>query len=382
MLTADRQGSVLTGPAVRASPGRGRLIPGRGRLSGGRLGGLMVLAAAAAGCAGGVNHPGAVQPGATASEPPSAAARPVTITSASPPTTVVPVDSEPPVAGPPLPAPAGLAPFVSPSAAGEGVWRPAGRFVLGRPALYETELRAPGSGSWAGLAWMDTRLLAARLYSGSDQSPGPGAWQYTAAIQPPAASTLVAAFNGGFKMPAAEGGYYTQGTWAVPARPGAASLVIYSDGTARVGAWGTDVSMTGNVVAVRQNLHLLVSGGQPASDAGAVGDWGATLGQVSSTWRSGLGQTASGALVYVVGPGLDPLALAELLIRAGAVNAMELDINPEWTVMVTYTPPAAGLAAPSNGTDLLPGTMQGPSTFFDSRWARDFITLSARSGRA
>jgi hypothetical protein len=49
---------------------------------------------------------------------------------------------------------------------------------------------------------------------------------------------------------------------------------------------------------------------------------------------------------------------------------------------VTYDPPAGALAAPSNGSKLLPSTVQGPSTFFDaSSWDRDFITMSARSGR-
>ena len=57
---------------------------------------------------------------------------------------------------------------------------------------------------------MDTHLLAARLYSGS-KSPGGGPYRYTAPIQPTQAATLVAAFNGGFMMPAAGGGYYTQG---------------------------------------------------------------------------------------------------------------------------------------------------------------------------
>jgi hypothetical protein len=141
------------------------------------------------------------------------------------------------------------------------------------------------------------------------------------------AVTLVAAFNGGFKMPVAEGGYYTQGTWVVPPRTGAATLVIQSDGTATLGAWGRDVRMTQNVVAVRQNLHLLVAVGRPAPDAGIVADWGATVGGLSSTWRSGLGVTRSGALVYVSGPELDPLSLADLLIRAGAIRGMELDIN-------------------------------------------------------
>ena len=37
-----------------------------------------------------------------------------------------------------------------------------------------------------------------------------------------------------------------------------------------------------------------------------------------------------------------------------------------------------GLAAPANGSRLLSTTKQGPRTFFEPYWARDFITMSAR----
>ncbi len=290
----------------------------------------------------------------------------------------------------PLPAPAALAPFGTP-AAGEGTWSPAGRTVRGVRAVYLTTLVPPGGTQPAGIAWMDTRLLAARLYSGS-RSPGGGPYRYTAPIQPAQAATLVAAFNGGFMMPAAGGGYYTHGRTIDPLRPGAASLVIYANGSVDVGAWGRDVRMTGNVAGVRQNLVPLVAGGRPTPQA-ASSDWqawGATCGAASCAasvpgiehqWRSGLGITADGALVYAAGPALDPLQLARLLVRAGAVRGMQLDINPNWPDFVSYAPPAGALAGPSNGRKLLPATVQGPSTFFEAWWARDFITMSARPVR-
>ena len=95
-------------------------------------------------------------------------------------------------------------------------------------------------------------------------------------------------------------------------------------------------------------------------------------------WRSGLGVTADGALVYVVGPALSPLQLADVLVRAGAVRGMQLDINPSWPVFASFKPAAPdGLAAPSNGSRLT-DTYRGPATFFDPTYARDFITMSAR----
>jgi hypothetical protein len=282
-------------------------------------------------------------------------------------------------------------PFGRPAPAGAGAWSPAGRPVGGEPAVYQTTLVPPGGTEPAGIAWMDTALLSARLYSGS-KSPGGGPYRYTAPVKTAQAATLVAAFNGGFQMNAAGGGYYTEGRTIDPLRRRAASLVIYADGSVDVGAWGSDLRMARNVVSVRQNLVPLVAGGRPTPQA-ASGDWqawGSTCGATSCAatvpgiehqWRSGLGITADGALVYAAGPALDPLQLAQLLVRAGVVRGMQLDINPAWPDFVSYDPPAGGLAAPSNGHKLLASTTQGPWTFFESWWARDFVTMSARPAR-
>jgi hypothetical protein len=277
-------------------------------------------------------------------------------------------------------------PFTPPPTPTDGTWAPAGRSVNGVGALYETHLVPPGGTQEAGIAWMDTNLLAAQLYSGS-KSPGGGPYQFTAPIQPAQASTLVAAFNGGFLMKDAHGGYYTEGKTIYPLVDGAASLVIRSDGSVTVGAWDTDVTMSSDVVAVRQNLVPLVEGGQPTAQASNPDwtVWGATCGVsscsgpgIENQWRSGVGVTAGGALVYVLGPSLDPLQLAQLLTRAGVVRGMELDINPSWPVFSSYDPPPGQPAAAANGTDLQPSSVQGPATFFTASWARDFVTMSAR----
>jgi hypothetical protein len=235
---------------------------------------------------------------------------------------------------------------------------------------------------------MDTRLLRARLYSGS-QSPGGGPHRYSAPVEPASARSLVAAFNGGFIMKDAEGGYYAEGHTIDPLREGAASLVIHGDGSVDVGAWGRDVSMTAGVVGVRQNLLPLVAAGRPTPRAASIDwrAWGNTCGALSCAssvpgiehqWRSAVGVTADRALVYVQGPALSPLQLAALLARAHVRRGMELDINPDWPIFATYDPQTAhGLAAAFNGHALLE-TVRGPGVFFEAAWARDFITMSAR----
>lgn len=285
---------------------------------------------------------------------------------------------------PHLPPPAPVEPIASPAIPGEGQWSPAGRLVGGVPAVFETTLRpdAVHTSYVAGIAWMDTKLLRATLYSGS-RIPGGRRFTHTAPISAAAATGLVAAFNAGFLMPEANGGYFTDRRTILPLRNGAASFVVYADGVATVGAWGSDVAMSPSVVSVRQNLDLLVDHGQPVPglEANDTSRWGYTLGNAVYVWRSGLGVTAGGALVYVAGPGLDITDLANLLARAGAVRAMELDINTDWVNFATYDPGSPGGAAdPANGTDLLADMAASPARYFEPWWARDFITMSSALG--
>ncbi len=282
-----------------------------------------------------------------------------------------------------LPPPAPIVPIASPPVAGEGQWHPAGRTVDGIPAVYEAYLRPDSvhTSVVVGVAWMDTRLLRSTLYSGST-IPGGGPWAHTAPVSPTAAQSLVAAFNAGFLMSNANGGYYTQGRVVDPLRTGAASFVIYSDGSATVGTWGTDVHMGPDVVSVRQNLRLIVDHGAPVPglNANDTSVWGATLGNQVYVWRSGVGVTADGALVYVGGPDLNITDLANVLARAGAVRAMELDINTDWVNFTAYTPSApSGPATPQDGATLLSSMTGGPGRYFASWWSRDFFTMSARS---
>jgi hypothetical protein len=282
-----------------------------------------------------------------------------------------------------LPEPAPIVPIVNPAVSGEGQWSPAGRLVDGVPAVYTTELRpsAIHTSYVVGVAWMDATLLKATLYSGS-QIPGGGPYTHTAPVSPSAATSLVAAFNAGFLMSDANGGYYTDGKTIDPLRTGAASFVVYKNGTSTVGQWGRDVSMSSNVVSVRQNLDLLVDNGKvvPAAYNANATQWGATLGGADYVWRSALGVTANGALVYVGGPGLNIVDLANILVRAGTVRAMELDINTDWVNLSTYQPSTPnGQASATNGSELLSGMTGTPGRYFASWWARDFITMSAPS---
>jgi hypothetical protein len=264
----------------------------------------------------------------------------------------------------------------------EGTWRPAGRLTAnGLPAVYETFIRpdAIHTSYAVGVAWMDTKILSGQLYSGS-QIPGGGPYPNTAPISATASKTIVAAFNAGFRMQDANGGYFTNNKMVVPLRPGAASVIVYQDGTMNVGQWGRDFHMTPAVASVRQNLDLIVDGGKavPGLAAQNTVKWGKTLGGTFNVFRSGLGITADGALVYVGGPGLSISDLANTLVRAGAVRGLQLDINTDWVQYSTYSGPIGTSVNGTQGNNLIPTMIGNPGRFFANWWTRDFFVMSLK----
>jgi hypothetical protein len=282
-----------------------------------------------------------------------------------------------------LPPPETIASPVAHPLPGEGVWHVAGRRdAQGVPTVYEAFVRPdPVHTSYVvGVAWMDPTLLKAQLYSGST-IPGGGPYRHTAPVTAAASRTLVAAFNAGFRMQDANGGYYTQGRTIVPLREGAASVVIFRDGTMTVGKWGRDFTMSNQIASVRQNLDLIVDGGKAVAGLTSQNTqkWGATLGGSFNVWRSGLGVTSDGALVYVGGPAMSISDLANVLVRAGAVRALELDINTDWVQFSAYTGALNTPINGGNGTSLLASMVGPPTRYFESWWTRDFFTMSLRA---
>jgi hypothetical protein len=182
---------------------------------------------------------------------------------------------------------------------------------------------------------------------------------------------LLAAFNGGFLLKSLAGGYEQEGHVARPLRAGLASLVIDKSGSARIGVWGSGVPAPGeDVYSVRQNLWLLVSGGQPTKQSARWWRWGGTIGNQEYVARSALGENAAGDLMYAAGMSTTPADLASALAGAGATAAMELDINPEWVQLDVASRPGGPLRA------AIPGQHR-PAGQYLTGWTRDFIAVLA-----
>jgi hypothetical protein len=204
--------------------------------------------------------------------------------------------------------------------------------VRGQPAAWLAQR------SRVTLMRFDQRLVHLTLHAGSSDG-GVTGWTYGDRISPREIHLLLAAVNGGFKLTYRNVGFTSGHHVAVALKAGLASIVSYTNGRTDIGAWRTGVPSAGKrVFSVLQNQRLLVDRGvAPASASDCILTcWGETIGSHTAVARSGLGITASGQLVWAAGEQLLPADLAAALIAAGAVRALELDINPAWVAGYLY----------------------------------------------
>jgi hypothetical protein len=272
----------------------------------------------------------------------------------------------------PIPVAASLTPL-----RGEGRWTALRTTTTGTAALATTfERPDPAHPSIVvGVARLDQRATRLRLIASTTQ-PDTSNWQLGAQVPPDARSRLVATFNSGFKMADARGGSLIDGHIVGALRLGAAAVAIHRDGTATVGQWGRDVTAAPDVIAVRQNLDLIVDQGVPTAElADNTGNrWGTSKNQKQYTWRSGLGIDAAGNLLYVGGANLNLTTLAAALVQAGAVRGMQLDIHTEMVDFYSYPVGAARIAT---GMKLLPN-MAGSLDRYLVPDQRDFFAATLR----
>lgn len=267
-----------------------------------------------------------------------------------------------------------LSPIVTPALPGEGIFKtvvsvgsaPAIRVAYLRPDQLHTSYLS-------GIAIMKSSLLRFALHPGFNEPGKLSNYRTLDHISPTALNGLFATFNSGFKIKDSMGGYFSEGFTAKPLVEGIASFVIYADGHADIGTWGRDFRMSSSVESVRQNLSLLVNNGRvnPQLDTDSFKKWGLTVKNAYYVWRSGVGVTSTGDIVYVAGNALSVKSLANLLQIAGATRAMELDINPSWVSYMWY--PQDSNPLPQK---LLP--FKRPANRFLSPSSRDFFSVYQR----
>jgi hypothetical protein len=262
---------------------------------------------------------------------------------------------------------AASAPALSPGS--QLPWKPVGSVVHGVHATYLTSLDK----GRITLLWINPRVVSFRFIPGTqipEKSPSrsidnqPSTW----------VPRMVAAFNGGFWLKDLHpGGYFYAGKVVKPLVVGVGALAVTATGRLTVGMWGRDLQLGPDVVAVRENLPLLVDGSRDRTSAmTGRGAWGGTTNGALTANRSALGELPNGSLVYEYGYRVTPEQMAAGLIRAGARTAIMLDMNGSWPGAFVYIHHVGRIS----GMRINSRIYHQPSLYY-TRYRKDFIVALA-----
>ncbi len=243
------------------------------------------------------------------------------------------VSPQPPAATWPPP----IEPVFSNPLPGEGVWHRTGPPVDGHPPVLVTTFRTERAypSIVAYVAWFDHTLTSLSWYPGRYEPP-------SAPVRGPMMVPdgerwrLLATFNGGFTHQDGNNGSSVNGRTDEPLQDGLATAIGYRDGRIAILTLTGGPNAGPGVIFARQSLPLIVKNGHLNPELNNSTKWGFTLGNAVRVWRTGIGIDRRGNLIYVAADYQTVTTLAEILRRAGAINAMQLDINPEWPTLITY----------------------------------------------
>jgi hypothetical protein len=267
-------------------------------------------------------------------------------------------------------------PLIHPALPGEGVWHPASAVAGRRPPVLLTTFRSdPEYPQFiAGVAWIDSGRTHLDYVPGLAEPPeledrGPSE------VPPAKRDRIAATFNGGFPLETSNAGLVYRGEVLAPMVDGIATLVEYRGGRVDIRPWESGEHINPKIVFAKQNLPPIIEEGKLNPNLSDGPEWGATVNNAIRVWRSGLGIDRRGNLIYAAANYQTVESLAKVLQRAGAVRALELDINEDWTSFISYRRP--GAKEPSN---LLP-EMFRPDTRYLEPDERDFFAVYVKGGR-
>jgi hypothetical protein len=256
---------------------------------------------------------------------------------------------------------------------GEGIWRRTGTLVDGRaPVLvttFRTERDYPRIVAY--VAWFDHTRTSLAFYPGRYEPPnapvrGPMMVPYGQRWR------LLATFNGGFTYIDGHNGSSIDGRSYEPLKDGLATLVGRRDGTLGIENWRGGPNAGPGIVFARQSLPPIIWNGKLNPALNDSSQWGFTLGNAVRVWRTGVGIDRHGNLIYAAANYQTVTTLARILQRAGAVRAMQFDINPEWPTLITYGHEGSLVA-----TKVVPNVMQSTTRYLVPD-DRDFFAVYRR----
>jgi hypothetical protein len=243
--------------------------------------------------------------------------------------------------------------------AGEGEWVDKGWYH--RTSVYPE----PRLGSTADIVLIDPCRVDLHLVCGTRDPAPDGAGR----IPDGDLAKTAMAFSGGWQYRHDHCGIVVDGRTLRPMKKGAGTLVVYRNGAIAMGKWGRDFAqITPDMRYVRQCLLLIDDGKFVPDQPYDV----YTLDKKTYVFRSGIGLTKEGKLVYAAGDNLSAPGLARAMIAAGVVTAMHLDMNLGNATCGLFTKRGDRFVVLP-----LTGQFRNPKRFLDTNY-RDFFYLTMK----
>ena len=262
----------------------------------------------------------------------------------------------------------------SPAAPGEGVWKPAGPAIGGRPTRPRHDVpagpRLPA----------DRRLRrvvrphangSSRYYPGRYEPPA----RHSRPDGSPARPALAAARDvqrrlhlpDGLNGDRAERRHVNE-----PLKQGLATLVAYKDGRVDIVA-GTAARSRAGIAWARQSLPLIVDHGRLNPRLNDSTAWGYTLGNAVRVWRTGVGVDRHGNIIYAAADYQTVTTLARDP-EAGRSGARDGARHQPGVAHADHVPPPRGPAIPTRSCP----NYQQPATRYLVPDDRDFFAVYRR----
>lgn len=302
--------------------------------------------------------------------------------------------AEPSQAAPQVPTvPAYRPPDVGPfdakhAAPGDGTWVPVvdPERADEQPLLFKTLIHPDAARPWAELFVVAFELGRTRLEFvvgtvDPEATTAAGRAYARSGIIPEAdQSSLLLAFNGGFKTEHGHYGATVDGIALIAPRPDVCTIAAYRDQSVRIETWRALAATEQEMRWWRQTPPCMVEQGKihPGLASDENTNWGAALGGDTVIRRSAVALDETGRVLFVgISNSTTAPAIARGMQHAGAHDVAQLDVNWSYPKIVVFRRGASGVR---ETVGLFPGFVYAPDEYLRARSPRDFFYVVRRGG--
>jgi hypothetical protein len=255
------------------------------------------------------------------------------------------------------------------------------------PTMYKTLLHPDKNRSWAEVfvVAMDTRAIELHMLAGTKEpvatEPEAANISRPGVIPEAHRSTVLAAFNGGFKTEHGKYGMAVDGVTLIAPRNDVCTLALLQDSSIRIASWPKLAALEKDMVFWRQTPACMYEEGllHPNLRAGAEKKWGSTLDGETVIRRSAIGVSADGAFLYMaISNNTTAAAIADGVHHAGAAAVAQLDVNFSYPKFVLFE---KGSASERQAVALASGFEFSSDEFIRQPSRRDFFYVTPKTKR-